>query len=71
VARADIGDDTGNDADAPIADLEASTPALAPRPISHAVTAVYISCWIPFGLAAIFMFRFIHLAMPRTRVPAN
>ena len=40
----------------------------------HAVTAVYVGCWIPFGLAAIFMFRFIRLTMPDpapTRSPAE
>jgi hypothetical protein len=30
-----------------------------------------MSWWISLGLAAIFMFRFGHLAMPRTGVPAN
>jgi hypothetical protein len=30
---------------------------------------VYLFCWVPFGLAAVFMFRFIRLALPRP-VPA-
>ena len=38
--------------------------ATEPQAVGHAVTAVYFSCWVPFGLAALFMFRFIHLAMP-------
>jgi predicted MFS family arabinose efflux permease len=54
---------------AAIAGVVASTAGLGgatePQAVGHAVTAVYMSCWIPFGLAAIFMFRFIHLAMPR------
>jgi len=42
--------------------------ATEPLAVGHAVTAVYLFCWIPFGLAAVFMFRFIRLALPR-RVP--
>lgn len=26
---------------------------------------VYLFCWVPFGLAAVFMFRFIRFALPR------
>jgi len=25
---------------------------------------VYLFCWVPFGLAAVFMFRFIRFALP-------
>ncbi len=39
--------------------------ATEPDAVGHAVTAVYIGCWLPFGLAAIFMFRFIRLTVPR------
>jgi predicted MFS family arabinose efflux permease len=39
--------------------------ATEPSAVGHAVTAVYLFCWIPFGLAALFMFRFIRLALPR------
>src|SRR5436305_8030758 len=41
--------------------------ATEPLAVGHAVTAVYLFCWIPFGLAAIFMFRFIRLALPGGR----
>jgi hypothetical protein len=30
------------------------------------VTAVYVFCWIPFGLAALFMLRFLRIAVPRS-----
>jgi MFS family permease len=33
--------------------------------VGHAVTMVYLFCCIPFGLAALLMFRFIHLAIRR------
>jgi MFS family permease len=39
--------------------------ATEPQAVGHAVTAVFIVCWIPFGLAALFMLRFIRLALPR------
>jgi len=45
--------------------------ATDPQAVGHAVTAVYMSCWLPFGLAAIFMFRFIYIAMPRAGVSAS
>jgi MFS family permease len=54
---------------AAIAGVVASTAGLGaatePQAVGHAVTAVYVFCWIPFGLAAVFMFRFIRLALPR------
>jgi predicted MFS family arabinose efflux permease len=54
---------------AAIAGVIASTAGLGdatePDTVGHAVTAVYMFCWIPFGLAAIFMFRFIRLTVPR------
>ena len=60
---------------AAIAGVVASTAGLGaatePQAVGHAVTAVYMSCWIPFGLAALFMFRFIHLTMLRTGGSSN
>jgi len=54
---------------AAIAGVVASTAGLGaatePQAVGHAVTAVYMFCWVPFGLAAVFMFRFIRLALPR------
>jgi MFS family permease len=56
---------------AAIAGVVASTAGLGaatePQAVGHAVTAVYLFCWIPFGLAAVFMFRFIRLTLPRAR----
>lgn len=53
---------------AAIAGVVASTAGLGtatePQAVGHAVTAVYMFCWIPFGFAALFMFRFIRLALP-------
>jgi MFS family permease len=40
--------------------------ATDPQAVGHAVTAVYVFCWIPFGLAALFMLRFLRVALPRT-----
>jgi hypothetical protein len=39
--------------------------ATDPEAVGHAITAVYLFCWIPFGLAAIFMLRFLRVAVPR------
>ena len=39
--------------------------ATDPAAVGHAVTAVYMFCWIPLTLAAVFMFRFIRVAVPR------
>jgi predicted MFS family arabinose efflux permease len=54
---------------AAIAGVVASTAGLGaatePQAVGHAVTTVYLFCWVPFGLAAIFMFRFIRYALPR------
>jgi predicted MFS family arabinose efflux permease len=41
--------------------------ATDPEAVGHAVTAVYVFCWIPFGLAALFMVRFLTVALPGTR----
>src|SRR5258708_2750406 len=55
---------------AAIAGVVATTAGLGdatdPQAVGHAVTAVYIFCWIPFGLAALFMVRFLRVALPRT-----
>jgi predicted MFS family arabinose efflux permease len=40
--------------------------ATEPDAVGHAITAVYLFCWIPFGLAAIFMLRFLRVAVRRT-----
>jgi MFS family permease len=37
--------------------------ATDPAAVGHAVTAVYLFCWIPFGLAALFMLRFLRIAI--------
>ncbi len=39
-----------------------------PAAVGHAVTAVYSFCWIPFGLAALFMLRFLRVTV-RARAP--
>ncbi len=39
--------------------------ATEPAAVGHAVTAVYLFCWIPFGLAALFMLRFLRVAVPQ------
>jgi hypothetical protein len=41
--------------------------ATEPLAVGDAVTAVYLFCRIPFGLAAVFMFRFVRLSLPRER----
>ncbi|HXQ49834.1 MAG TPA: MFS transporter [Stellaceae bacterium] len=46
--------------------------ATEPEAVAHAVTSVYVFCWIPLGLAVVFMFRFLRIAMPRAApVPAS
>jgi MFS family permease len=37
--------------------------ATEPAAVGHAVTAVYLFCCIPFGLAALLMFRFVRVAL--------
>jgi MFS family permease len=55
---------------AAIAGVVANTAGLGnatePDAVGHAITAVYLFCWIPFGLAAIFMLRFLRIAVPRS-----
>jgi MFS family permease len=54
---------------AAIAGVVANTAGLGdatePEAVGHAVTAVYLFCWIPFGLAAVFMLRFLRVTSPR------
>jgi MFS family permease len=46
--------------------------ATEPEAVGRAVTAVYMFCWVPFGLAAVFMLRFVRVALPRSaRVAAT
>jgi predicted MFS family arabinose efflux permease len=40
--------------------------AREPEAVGHAVTMVYLFCWIPFGLAAAFTIRFLRVTLPRT-----
>jgi MFS family permease len=41
--------------------------AAEPTAVGHAVTAVYTFCCIPFGLAALLMFRFVRVAIDRPK----
>jgi MFS family permease len=44
--------------------------ATDPEAVGHAVTTVYSFCWIPLTLAAIFMIRFIRVAVPAAQPAA-
>jgi predicted MFS family arabinose efflux permease len=54
---------------AAIAGVVATTAGLGdatePQAVGQAVTAVFVFCWTPFGLAALFMLRFLRVALPR------
>ena len=54
---------------AAIAGVVATTAGLGdatdPEAVGHAVTAVNIFCCIPFGLAALLMFRFVRIALAK------
>ena len=39
--------------------------ATEPGTVGHAVTAVYMFCCIPFGLASLMMFRFVRVTLGR------
>jgi hypothetical protein len=41
--------------------------ATEPGAVGNAITAVYIFCCIPFGLAALLMFRFVHIVFGKRR----
>ena len=40
--------------------------ATEPGAVGHAVTAVYVFCCIPFGLAALLMFRFVRIVFRKS-----
>jgi len=42
--------------------------ATEPGAVGNAVTAVYMFCCIPFGLAALLMLRFVHIALGKSEV---
>src|SRR6516162_8494951 len=42
--------------------------ATEPGAVGHAVTAVYIFCCIPFGLAALLMFRFVRITLGKPAI---
>src|SRR6202043_1716723 len=44
-----------------VANIAGLGDATEPGPVGHAVTAVYMFCCIPFGLAALLMFRFVRI----------
>ncbi|HEY1301394.1 MAG TPA: MFS transporter [Stellaceae bacterium] len=44
--------------------------ATDPAAVGHAVSAVYLFCCIPFGLAALMMFRFIRIAFAKAKAAA-
>jgi MFS family permease len=54
---------------AAIAGVVATTAGLGdatePQAVGQAVIAVFVVCWIPFGLAALFILRFLRVALPR------
>ena len=46
--------------------------ATEPAAVGHAVTAVYLFCWIPFGLNAVLMVRFLRVSLPKpAAIPAT
>ena len=46
--------------------------ATEPAAVGHAVTAVYLFCWIPFGLNAVLMIRFLRVSLPKpATIPAT
>jgi hypothetical protein len=44
-----------------VANIAGLGDATEPGPVGHAVTAVYMFCCIPFGFAALLMFRFVRI----------
>jgi hypothetical protein len=46
-----------------VANIAGLGDATEPAAVGHAVTAVYMFCCIPFGLAALLMFRFIRITL--------
>jgi predicted MFS family arabinose efflux permease len=46
--------------------------ATEPAAVGHAVTAVYLFCWVPFGLNMVLMIRFLRVSLPRpAAIPAT
>ena len=46
--------------------------AAEPAAVGHAVTAVYLFCWVPFGLNVVLMIRFLRISLPRAAaIPAT
>jgi Na+/melibiose symporter-like transporter len=45
--------------------------ATEPAAVGHAVTAVYVFCCIPFGLAALLMFRFVRITRGKSEAMAR
>jgi predicted MFS family arabinose efflux permease len=55
-----------------VANLAGLGDASEPEAVGRAVTAVYLFCWIPFGLTAVFMIRFLRVTSPATvPIPAT
>jgi hypothetical protein len=44
-----------------VANVDALGNAAEPGAVGNAITAVYMLCCIPFGLAALLMFRIVHI----------
>jgi MFS family permease len=53
-----------------VANLAGLGDATEPAAVGHAVTAVYLFCCIPFGLAALLMFRFVGITFGRRKAAA-
>ena len=55
-----------------VANMAGLGAATDPGAVGHAVVAVYQFCCVPFGLAALMMFRFLRVAVPRPQaLPAR
>jgi MFS family permease len=50
-----------------VANIAGLGDAAEPGAVGHAVTAVYMFCCVPFGLAALLMFRFVRITLPSRR----
>jgi predicted MFS family arabinose efflux permease len=54
-----------------VANIAGLGTATDPAAVGHAVTAVYQFCCVPFGLAALLMFRFVRITLGKPEaVPA-
>ena len=45
--------------------------ATDPQAVGPAVVAVYVCCWVPLALAALFMFRFVRIGVPKPALAAS